>query len=301
LVDAGGERFMVAEHELAELAPRDVVARVLWRRLEAGQRVFLDAREAVGEDFPQRFPTVFRLCRAHGIDPRRELMPVSPAAHFHMGGIATDAFGRASLAGLWACGEVASSGVHGANRLASNSLLEGLVYGARVAQSIAEALDGGRVSTSHDLAWPGQGEAPRPVLEPQVEEELTRVIRRLLWQEAGVVRRATGLRRAQQELRRLGWWIPAAGPRLRNLHTVAQLVVAAALERRESRGGHFRADFPQAQAAWRRRLFFTLEDGVLMPGAPWPALPQPALLQPARWPAELPAAAAEPLAGRVQA
>ena len=148
LVDASGRRFMPALHPDAELAPRDVVARGIWSELDHGRQVFLDAREAVGEDFERRFPTVYALCQAHGLDPRLSPIPVVPAAHYFMGGVEVDAHGRSSLQGLWACGEVTSSGVHGANRLASNSLLEGLVFGQRVAESIERHLrrDTGQVA-----------------------------------------------------------------------------------------------------------------------------------------------------------
>jgi len=139
LVDERGRRFMPDEHPAGELAPRDVVARAIHRRLAAGGRVYLDARAALGDRFPERFPTAFRAARAAGLDPRSEPLPVVPAAHYHMGGVATDLAGRTSLPGLWACGEAASNGVHGANRLASNSLLEGLVFGAAVADELRAA------------------------------------------------------------------------------------------------------------------------------------------------------------------
>ena len=138
LVDETGRPLL--EGEGAELQARDVVARGIWAALASGRRAFLDARAAVGDAFPERFPTVFDACRAHGLDPRRQPIPVAPAAHYHMGGVATDLDGRTSVPGLWAAGEVACTGVHGANRLASNSLLEALVFGARVARSLAEAL-----------------------------------------------------------------------------------------------------------------------------------------------------------------
>ena len=142
LIDSAGHRFMLDEHPDAELAPRDVVARAIHRRREAGEAVYLDARAVVGERFPERFPTVFEKAMAAGIDPRVEALPVTPAAHYHMGGIATDGRGRSSLPGLWVCGEAASTGAHGANRLASNSLLEALVFGARVAGDTAARLTG---------------------------------------------------------------------------------------------------------------------------------------------------------------
>ena len=140
LVDADGRRLLADAGPQAELLPRDVVARALWSALASGRRALLDAREAVGEAFPERFPTVFEACRQHGLDPRVEPIPVAPAAHYHMGGVDVDLEGRTSVPGLWAAGEVACTGVHGANRLASNSLLEALVFGARVARSVGEAL-----------------------------------------------------------------------------------------------------------------------------------------------------------------
>ncbi len=142
LVDGSGERFMVGEHPDAELAPRDVVARAIYRRRQAGSPVYLDATP-VGGSFPDRFPTVFELCMEDGIDPRREPVPVAPAAHYHMGGVAADLDGRSSLPGLWAVGEVARSGVHGANRLASNSLLEATVFGERAGDSVRGRRGGG--------------------------------------------------------------------------------------------------------------------------------------------------------------
>ncbi len=270
LVDGEGERFMVAEHELAELAPRDVVARAIGRRLASGGRVYLDARAAIGERFEERFPTVFALCSKHGLDPRTQTIPVSPAAHFHMGGVATDDRGRTSLIGLWACGEVASSGVHGANRLASNSLLEGLVYGARVAQDISSSRDAEFRPAIATLEWAGRGAGADPVLSRPEEFAQEAEIRRIMWKHVGIVRDAQGLRQASRRLRRLSWWAASASPRLRNLHTVATALTAAADSRRESRGAHFRSDFPAADPAWRRRLFFTFSVGRLRAAAAWP-------------------------------
>src|SRR5260370_11786791 len=136
LINHKGERFMQAQHRLAELAPRDVVARGVFAEIAAGHGAFLDAREALGGRFAEKFPTVYASCMAAGIDPARAPIPVAPAAHYHMGGIAVDAHGRTSLRGLWAGGEVSSTGAHGANRLASNSLLEAVVYAARIAEDI---------------------------------------------------------------------------------------------------------------------------------------------------------------------
>lgn len=163
LLDDRGRRFMADVHPLAELAPRDIVARAIWSRIAEGHAVYLDARVAVGDRFPTRFPTVFRLCQAHGIDPRTERVPVAPAAHYHMGGIAVDAHGRSTLPGLWAAGEVTSTGVHGANRLASNSLLEAIAFGGHVADDIARG-GAGQWPTLATLAGPAPSSpiAPRP-------------------------------------------------------------------------------------------------------------------------------------------
>jgi L-aspartate oxidase len=136
LINDKGERFMLARHPLAELAPRDIVARGVFAEIEAGRGAFLDAREALGAHFAEKFPTVHASCMAAGIDPAKQPIPVAPAAHYHMGGISVDARGRTSLKGLWAGGEVSSTGAHGANRLASNSLLEAVVYAARIAEDI---------------------------------------------------------------------------------------------------------------------------------------------------------------------
>jgi len=253
LIDELGERFMPAEHPDAELAPRDVVARAIWRRLAAGGRVFLDAREAVGERFPERFPTVFGLCQESGLDPRVEPIPVAPAAHYHMGGIAVDAHGRTSLPGLWACGEVAATGAHGANRLASNSLLEALVFGARVAEDLAADL-----SRARPLPATG-ATAPAPVLaDPEADAALALAVRTLMWEQVGVVRDGRGLTAAVAALDRLAAEHPHAAGEARNLLAAARMVTAAALARRESRGGHYRADHPAADPAWRRHLLVTL-------------------------------------------
>ncbi len=264
LVDESGRRFMPEEHPDAELAPRDVVARAIWRRLVAGGRVFLDAREAVGERFPERFPTVFRLCQESGLDPRREPIPVAPAAHYHMGGIAVDANGRASLPGLWACGEVAATGAHGANRLASNSLLEALVFGARVAEDLAPAAPRLRRLTSPRVP---RSAAPAPAAAASsraasaasaASTAIAAAVPALMWEKVGVVRDGRGLAAAVDGLEELAAEHPQAAGEARNLLAAARMVAAAALARRESRGGHYRADHPAPDPAWRRHLLVTL-------------------------------------------
>ncbi|MBW8877387.1 MAG: L-aspartate oxidase [Acidobacteria bacterium] len=252
LIDDTGRRFMTTEHRDAELAPRDVVARALWSRLMAGHRAFLDSRAAVGEEFPEHFPTVFRLCQEHGLDPRTEPIPVAPAAHYHMGGIAVDDRGRTSLAGLWACGEVTATGVHGANRLASNSLLEALVFGARVAEDLRAGLPAARAPRSLRTAG-----GPAADVAAAGDAELIAAVRRLMWEKVGVVRDGAGLTAALSELDRLAARHPQASGEARNLLGVGRLVAAAALARRESRGGHYRSDYPAPDPAWQHRLFLT--------------------------------------------
>jgi L-aspartate oxidase len=263
LVNDAGERFMVAEHADAELAPRDIVARGIWKQLATGRTVFLDGRHAIGDRFPTKFPTIFANCQRAGIDPRVELMPVVPAAHYYMGGVAVDEWGGASLPGLWACGEVAATGVHGANRLASNSLLEALVFGSRVAEAIGASTRSGRVPDLAGVAWSRPRSAVVP--EPGPEEpalnpiaafaELRREIRALAWEKLGLVRDAEGIRAAQQRFAEILREIPAAPSEVRNLAIAGSLVAFAAMHREESRGAHFRTDFPTPEEAWRYRQF----------------------------------------------
>jgi L-aspartate oxidase len=251
LVDELGRRVRADAGVPVELLPRDVVARALWSALGAGRRTFLDAREAVGDSFPERFPTAFEACRRYGIDPRREPIPVAPAAHYHMGGIDVDLDGRTSVEGLWAAGEVACTGVHGANRLASNSLLEGLVFGERVAASVRAALPHLDVPTRDRIEWPAPSDALGALDAAAVEAE----IRQLMWEKVGLVRSRDGLREALARFDVLAR--QRLDPASLRLVTVARLVATAALARAESRGAHFRSDHPATDPAWRRRILLS--------------------------------------------
>ena len=245
LVNDRGVRFMRKTHRLAELAPRDIVARAIVRQQRAGHRVFLDAR-MLSRTFARRFPGILALCQARGIDPRRDLMPVTPAAHYMMGGIVTDLCGRSSLSRLYAVGEVSRTGVHGANRLASNSLLEGLVFAERVARDVAQqpALS----------SMPRQGRWTVPVLKDRGAAQVAAdTIREVMWRDAGVIRTAAGLRSARRRLEEIERRLPVGATEEVNLVQTAQLIVEGALRRKESRGGHYRSDFPRAQSAWRKR------------------------------------------------
>ena len=246
LVNNRGERFMQGVHADAELAPRDIVARAVFGEITAGRKAFLDARSAIGATFAEKFPSVYASCMSAGIDPSRDLIPVAPAEHYHMGGIAVDANGRTSLPGLWAAGEVASTGIHGANRLASNSLLEAVVFGARVAADINAA------PAAAAKQFLGKSDFPSAkIVAPSPE------LRALMANNVGVVRTETGLSRALSVIDEMDR--RAISPSAQNIAATALLITAAAYHRQESRGAHFRQDFPTTDAAQARRTMITLK------------------------------------------
>jgi L-aspartate oxidase len=232
LVDGEG-RFLLGEAADADLQPRDVVARAVHAARAAGRGAFLDARTAIGAAFPHEFPAVFAACMRAGLDPRESPIPVAAAAHYHMGGIVAGPDGRTTLEGLFAVGECAATGVHGANRLASNSLLEAAAFGRRTGRAAAQA---------RTVAGPVSAPAAAPDLTPAALMRL----RRTMSAEAGVVRDAASLGRALAVLDELEARAPGALPT-----AAARLIVEAALARRESRGGHWRSDFPEAAAEAR--------------------------------------------------
>jgi L-aspartate oxidase len=247
LINDRGERFMLARHPLAELAPRDIVARGVFAEIAAGRGAFLDARDALGARFVKEFPTVHASCLAAGIDPAREPIPVAPAAHYHMGGVAVNAHGRTSLKGLWAGGEVSSTGAHGANRLASNSLLEAVVYAARIAEDIAGSV---LPSPARPLAEPP---TPRNRVLPALS---AKNLRAMMSSHVGVIRdgdRLADAVRAFASLER-----DTGNIALRNMATSALLVAASAWSRRESRGAHYRIDYRSENPALSHRTMTTL-------------------------------------------
>ena len=249
LVNRAGERFMLRIHPDAELAPRDIVARGVFAEIAAGRGAFLDAKAI--PDFAERFPGVTESCRGAEIDPQRDLIPVAPAAHYHMGGVATDARGRTSLDGLWAAGEVACTGAHGANRLASNSLLEAVVFAGRIAEDITGLPAQARGFVSHTL--------PKDTADRPSDPTRARTLRELMSAHVGVVRDAGGLKHALTEIALIESDNTVA-PQLRNMATAALLMTAAALRRTESRGGHYRSDFPNSDSAQATRTFITLAE-----------------------------------------
>jgi L-aspartate oxidase len=260
LRDKDGVRFMPEEDQRAELAPRDVVAQAIFRRMERTQHpnVYLDLSHLDAARVRERFPGIDKVCRGFGLDIAHDPIPVRPGAHYMVGGVTVDAHGRTTLPGLWAAGEVTSSGLHGANRLASNSLLEGLVFGAACGRGAAEAAASlADTFTVPPLRW-WLGPQPEATLDVA---DVTNSLRSLMVRKMGVMRDRAGLLEAE---RAVAFWCryalarvfqARAGWELQNLLTVARLMIEVALRREESRGVHFRSDFPERDdARWRRHL-----------------------------------------------
>ncbi|WP_301177718.1 L-aspartate oxidase [Actinomadura geliboluensis] len=298
LVDHAGERFMVGRHELAELAPRDVVAKGIMNRMrETGAPcMFLDARHFGAAMWESRFPTILAACRHHGIDPVTEPIPIIPAAHHASGGVRTDLHGRTTVPGLYACGEAACTGVHGANRLASNSLLEGLVFATRIVTALYTDLPSATPTTA-PATGPSTASVSASVVaataEPDVSATAESVgaavgvagdgaasesgwlvgagcrgeIQRIMTSHVGVLRGAAGLERAVRELEGLAGGDAEPGVaawEVTNLYTVASAIALAARRREETRGSHWREDFPErADGAWRGHLVTRLTGNVL--------------------------------------
>lgn len=251
LVNRAGHRFMTDLHEDAELAPRDVVARGIFAEVAAGRGAFLDCREAI-HNFAEEFPTVHAHCVEAGIDPSCDLIPVVPAAHYFMGGAWVDDFGKTSVDGLWAAGECSSSGAHGANRLASNSLLEAVVFAGR----IATALKADPACEDADQNW-RDGSVLTDKHPVNVDHPNMTRLRETMSAYLGVQRDEQGMRKALATILELEGDVHSQ--RFANVLTAAKLIAICALNRLESRGGHARTDFPEADPAWQRRTLTTLE------------------------------------------
>lgn len=255
LLDGSGTRFMADQHPLADLAPRDIVAKAIMRRMreEGSAHVWLDGRMLGADTWLQRFPTILESCRERGIDPVTDLIPVAPAQHYVSGGVRTDLWGRASIRGLYACGEVACTGVHGANRLASNSLLEGLVFGRRIVTALQED------------ALVARAPGPLPGPAGLLPHAVRRPMQQVMDTESGVLRSADSLAEADARLRRLG---EAGGSspstedwETSNLHQIATVLVRHAVLRTETRGSHWREDHPDRDdLRWRVRLVTSVDD-----------------------------------------
>ena len=252
LLNHQGERFMESVHPLAELAPRDIVAKEIFSQMLAAHvsHMWLDATGV--KDFAERFPTINASCLANGIDPKKQMIPVAPASHYASGGVLVDLNGQSTVPGLYVCGESACTGAHGANRLASNSLLEGLVFGARIAEDIAKNI-------SQQLSPVEDGDELRFLLDPAIRIPLQLAMS----QGAGVMRSQKSLKATLATLEQLGtrssdspgvdaWEVS-------NLYLLATAIVRSALEREESRGSHWRSDFPQTSADWQKRVVQRLD------------------------------------------
>jgi len=262
LKNALGERFMPSYHEMAELAPRDVVCRAIQKEMQRTNSdcIYLDVTHLKSDFILSRFPTISKTCASHGLDITKELIPVQPAAHFMMGGVRTNIKTATTVKGLYSCGEVACTGVHGANRLASNSLLEGLVFGTRAGKYAAEYASAiskteiENVSIKFDI----------PRRKEYIDIDLFKSkIRNLMWELVGVVRDGEDLANAKHELERLvhdTTELDKADLELQNMLQTAQLIVQAALQRTESRGGHYRIDYPERDDVnWNRHLILRLD------------------------------------------
>ncbi|MHC4562383.1 MAG: L-aspartate oxidase [Planctomycetota bacterium] len=257
LVDREGQRFMDKYHEMAELAPRDVVSRAILSEMVAAgaTHAYLDVRHLGGEAFARRFPQIAAQCRQFDIDPAADLIPIHPAAHYMIGGVGADLDGQTSMPGLWACGEAAATGLHGANRLASNSLVEALVLGSRCGRSAGQAaIDAGKQPVSLPIDW-------AVALSDRTELDLTDIgnsLRSVMWRNVGIVRHG---QRLAETLEIVGFWgryvldkefYDPAGWQMQNMLTAAFLISSCAKQRTETRGVHYREDFPETDPAWAR-------------------------------------------------
>jgi L-aspartate oxidase len=267
LLNNRGERFMEKYHAQLELAPRDIVARSIYEEMKRGNEdhVFLSLRGIAPEKIKHRFPMIYKTCLERGLDITKDNIPVAPAAHYFMGGIKTDINGRTNVPGLFAAGECASTGVHGANRLASNSLLEGLVFGHRAAIVALSS------SPRHSLrsCHPSPSSMERGMnFPPQAEKKGVRkvvdiqryklVIKTAMWNGAGISRSKESLTGVLNRLEMIAKEV-SGELELRNMVTVARLIAQAALDRQESRGAHYRTDFPQTDdKSWQRHLVYQL-------------------------------------------
>lgn len=256
-----GEIFMPSYHPLAELAPRDIVARAITDQMEKTKNdyVYLDATK-IKDKFSQRFPTIYKNCLALNIDPEKEYIPVSPAAHYTMGGIKTDTWGQTNLTNLYACGECTSTGVHGANRLASNSLLEGLVFGNRITQKIKEnkSLFSQKIDKEINISYNVPRENIRGFDPKQIKQEL----QKLMWNKVGIIRNSSDLKKARQKISEWKFILKSKLKttedfELANLIILADLITNSALQREESRGAHHREDFPDRDDVnWKKHIIY---------------------------------------------
>lgn len=249
LVNSRGERFMQQRHDMAELAPRDVVSYGIFAELQRGQKVYLDCRHIN----TTKFTALHAACAKAGLDPERDLIPVMPAVHYHMGGISTDLSGKTNLQGLWAAGEVAATGLHGANRLASNSLMEAVVMAGHAARDMAVYLDKHLLDKTVPVVT-------FDALPTEQNEAVRGQIRLIMSDYVGVIRDERGLKHALRDLAKLEPLVKGKDTKASDMILVAKLIAASALKRTESRGSHNRCDYPKPDVDWQKRSFTTLKE-----------------------------------------
>ena len=269
LVDRTGYRFMADYHPLGELAPRDAVSQAILSQMAKTNftNVYLDVRHIGRERFQKRFPHISRICQDFDIDPDKDLIPVHPAAHYMVGGVRVDSVGRSSLEGLWAAGEASCTGLHGANRLASNSLLEALVYGQTAGRLAAEAA---QVGNSRLTARALDSKTPRSERTSLDLADIRNSLRAIMWRNVGIVRTAARLGETAEIIAFWGRYVmdkeffDPAGWEVQNMLTAAWMVVECATRRTETRGVHCRSDFPHSDPAWQRRQVIRRTDRELV-------------------------------------
>lgn len=264
LVDHEGKRIMEGVHPLKDLAPRDVVVNEMVRVMKKQEEdhLFLQATHMPSEKLKERFPSIYQHCLEAGVDITQVPIPVSPAAHYMSGGVITDLYGRTRIRGLYACGEVANTGVHGANRLASNSLLEGLVFGRRITEDLVKSVEAGSRALKETGGLSYKSKRSRLPVDIKL---LRRFLQQMMMESVGFRRSRKKLEEAQEFLKKnIGVlqveYLNPQGFELQNMVTLALLMVRAALEREESRGCHFRVDFPGQAEHWRKHIVFRMRD-----------------------------------------
>lgn len=262
LYNSAGERFMGRYHALLDLAPRDIVSRAIWSELKRSGKPYVYLDMTIIPHAPQRFPNIYQTCLGRGVDLTKDYIPVSPAAHYIMGGIGTNTYGETDICGLYACGEAACTGVHGANRLASNSLLEGIVFGQRIADKAEEIMYRRRIEAAEIFAQFDPGGVYNPCPDGLSPEAVRNRLREMMWNQVGIIRDESGLKQAyikvEQLYNGLGCEDDLPGYyETINMLILARIMIQACLWRKESRGGHYRADYPERDdIRWIREMSF---------------------------------------------